>query len=516
MLTIQQLLSTPGLGLRLLTTPAGPGEVAEPAGELPATQRAITWVHVSELPDPTPFLSGGELLLTTGLSFRAEQSAAETQDYVQRLADAAVVGLGFGIGLSHEHVPPALVEAGVRCGLPIIEVSRQTPFIAISRAVSKAVAADEYAAVTRTFAAQQALTKAALSDAGTDRVARLLAQQMDGWVVLLEPAGTVLAEYPAGPRSRTRSLAAEIAALAGHQGTVSSAFPLGTDLVSLQSVGAGSRGRAFLAVGRPAPLTAGDRHLVNAAVMLLTLRLEHSSTTEAGLHQLRSAILRLVLSGQFAAARPIADQLSAPLPAEPISVLVSLGAAAGSRSAVDDPPRWAGQVFTADLDDDVVALVGGDAADAADYARHLVADAGIDAAVGISPPGGYEVSAASHHQAQQAAAYGRRARRPVTTFEQIAMPGITGLLDPQQAGAFADSVLRPLVEHDRTGRGDLVASVRSWLAHHGQWEPAATELGIHRHTLRHRITTAGQLLGRDLDSPGVRSELWLALEISHP
>ena len=28
---------------------------------------AIRWVHVSELEDPTPFLKGGEMLLTTGL-----------------------------------------------------------------------------------------------------------------------------------------------------------------------------------------------------------------------------------------------------------------------------------------------------------------------------------------------------------------------------------------------------------------------------------------------------------------
>ena len=86
-------------------------------------------------------------------------------------------------------MPADLVAAARRHGLPILEVPRQTPFIAISRAVSKAVAADEYAAVTKTFTAQQALTKAALSTAGPDRLVRLLAQQISGWVVLLDPAG---------------------------------------------------------------------------------------------------------------------------------------------------------------------------------------------------------------------------------------------------------------------------------------------------------------------------------------
>jgi purine catabolism regulator len=36
---------------------------------------------------------------------------------------------------------------------------------------------------------------------------------------------------------------------------------------------------------------------------------------------------------------------------------------------------------------------------------------------------------------------------------------------------------------------------------------------VHRHTLRKRIRRVEELLGRDLDSPGVRAELWLAL---HP
>jgi len=53
-----------------------------------------------------------------------------------------------------------------------------------------------------------------------------------------------------------------------------------------------------------------------------------------------------------------------------------------------------------------------------------------------------------------------------------------------------------------------------WLAHLGQWDPAAAELGIHRHTLRNRMNTAADILGRSLDSPGTRSELWLAMELT--
>jgi PucR family transcriptional regulator, purine catabolism regulatory protein len=77
----------------------------------------------------------------------------------------------------------------------------------------------------------------------------------------------------------------------------------------------------------------------------------------------------------------------------------------------------------------------------------------------------------------------------------------------------AEALLAPLVAADGAGAGELVDLLRTWLARHGQWEPAAARLGVHRHTLRKRIRRAGELLRRDLDSPGVRAELWLALHV---
>ena len=51
-------------------------------------------------------------------------------------------------GVNYDEVPEALVEAAEEAGLPLLEVPRRTPFIAISKAVSAAIAADQYRAVT--------------------------------------------------------------------------------------------------------------------------------------------------------------------------------------------------------------------------------------------------------------------------------------------------------------------------------------------------------------------------------
>jgi purine catabolism regulator len=117
-LTLAELRSE--LGVRLV------------AGE-PGLGRAVRWAHISELADPTPWLSGGELLLTTGLSL---DGPASQRDYLARLVDAGVVGLGLGVGFGHESVPAPLREAAEAAGFPVFEIPYEMPFIAVTERVA--------------------------------------------------------------------------------------------------------------------------------------------------------------------------------------------------------------------------------------------------------------------------------------------------------------------------------------------------------------------------------------------
>jgi purine catabolism regulator len=73
-----------------------------------SAQAHVRWVHSTELPDPTPWLKGGELLLTTGMQLTGPKSQREL---IERLADHDIAGLGFGTGLAHKRLPAALVNA---------------------------------------------------------------------------------------------------------------------------------------------------------------------------------------------------------------------------------------------------------------------------------------------------------------------------------------------------------------------------------------------------------------------
>ncbi|HEY6593315.1 MAG TPA: PucR family transcriptional regulator ligand-binding domain-containing protein, partial [Asanoa sp.] len=82
-------------------------EVRLVAGEA-GIDSAVRWVHISEIVDPTPWLSGGELLLTTGLQLERPEVQRE---YVARLAGHGLSGLGLGTGFAHAGVPGQMIEA---------------------------------------------------------------------------------------------------------------------------------------------------------------------------------------------------------------------------------------------------------------------------------------------------------------------------------------------------------------------------------------------------------------------
>ncbi|MCU1562768.1 MAG: PucR family transcriptional regulator, partial [Arthrobacter sp.] len=123
----------------------------------------ILWVAVTEQEDPQRFLNGGELVLTTGMRLR---SAPEQRRFVRQVQRAGAVGIGFGIGLTHGAVPPALVAEANRWGLPVVEVPYATPFIAIGKLVADAQSADHFAKLERLIAGHQILARALLTGGG--------------------------------------------------------------------------------------------------------------------------------------------------------------------------------------------------------------------------------------------------------------------------------------------------------------------------------------------------------------
>jgi len=88
------------------------------------------------------------------------------------------------------------------------------------------------------------------------------------------------------------------------------------------------------------------------------------------------------------------------------------------------------------------------------------------------------------------------------------------LLEAAAGADVARRILSPLDERPLAEREMLIRSVTIWLRHNGGWDPSARELGVHRHTLRHRIAGVERLLSLDLSQFADRAELWAALQLA--
>src|SRR5688500_3453422 len=139
MLTVQSLVED--MGLELAT--------ARDAASTP-----VRWVHISELEDPTPWLSGGELMLTTGIQLRDEKRQRE---FIRLLSEHHLAGLGFGTGFDHKALPEALTDEAEKRGFPLFEVPYRMPFIAITEKAFTQLVNEQYEVLQRGIATQKRL-----------------------------------------------------------------------------------------------------------------------------------------------------------------------------------------------------------------------------------------------------------------------------------------------------------------------------------------------------------------------
>ena len=515
--TLSLLLRRPDLGLHLRVPHAH--ETAAHG----VLDRPIRWVATSELADPTPYLEGGELLLTNGIGVPRTRAACDR--YVRRLIDVGVVGLGFAVGTVHDAVPPPLVSAARAAGLPLIEVDEPTPFIAIAKAVSDLLAKEQYAEIASAYEAQQQITRAALRQGAAGVVARL-AKATGGWVVLLDPHGDVV-------EASRRSTAAERELWQPDLERVRAKGPATATVVTagehrtVQSLGASGRVRGYLVTGQTDAPTPAHRALANVAAALLTFSLAHEGGSRD--RRSRAALMALAIRLPAEVAPNLADLAGPVFDAGEVWVVAASGPEADLETwhqQLEDEGwshcfPWRGSGGTARS-----AGSNGSAGQAGAASGVVLVAVSqqreLDRVVAMTRPG-LTVGASERlptselgiacEQAQHSLQVARSRKVPSLQFRDLSRAGLSGLVEPRAAAGFAAAMLDRLTAYERTSKVDLRESLRVWLAHHGQFEPAAAALGIHRHTLRYRVRKAAELLDRDLDDPTARMDLWFALAV---
>ena len=460
-------------------------------------ERAVTGVHISELIDPTPYLEGGELLLTIGMALTGH--TAQAHAYTARLVRFGVAALGFGLGPVHDQVPDSLVRACEATGLPLLVVPAPTPFLTVSRKYWSLITLAGQEVLSASLGAHQNLVRAAAGTNPVSAVVRTLAGAVEGWACQLSPEGEVLEVWPRTRRRSANQLAGELGRL-GAGPHASATLAVGGDDVVLHPLSSRGRLTGFVAAGCPRPMNAPDRQLVLTARSLLALQAEQQRRGTAGPRAARACVARLVLAGYLDAARALAVELGMS-PLYPRVRVVALSGFTGATAAevldaIDAAlPRALQQLVAAtDADEIWVILRPADWVSALAVIERIRARRAPDARLLVS--GELDVGEISVHRPGI-----RRSLQDMAPGEDrdLARPEIPGSAGP---------CLEPLLSYMRA---DLLGAVVAYLRHRGQWEAAANELGVHRNTLRHRIGTSMRVMDVDLDDPDVASTIWLTL-----
>jgi purine catabolism regulator len=469
-LTVGDIAGIPGLGLHVAAGAAG-------------LTREVTWLHTSELSDPTPFLEGGEFLLTTGLG--VGDLATGQRAYLGRLARHGVAGLGFGVGFGFADVPAAIVEEANKLDFPVVVVPYEVPFVAITKAAAKELANEQLAQLTRALQVHERLSRAVLEGRGLPTLLAIVCNHLDCSLALVDESGRVIGERHAGRRHSFEGALELPVAFNGGTATLKAVCPSGTF---------GEYDRLVLHHGQTAiALELARSRAVSAAELRLAGDLLED--LEEDRLEEREAARRLSAFG-LEPASTYAALLAVPRNGGGSERLRHEIAAELDRRAVRfmSTARRERAEFLVEVESEQASL---------ELAQHLLR-ATTDARVALGRPGRGRALGRSLLEARAALDASDSA---ISSYRDLGSLELLLGLPDAALEAFIARVLGPVASDER-----LLESLTALLECGGRWSDAASQLGIHRHTLRYRMDRLREQAGRHPDEPQEQMELWLAVK----
>ncbi len=554
---VRDLLDVPSLGLRLLTDVSG-------------ADRAIRHVYTTDLPDPSRYLTPGDLVLT-GMLWCHEPGDADRFVRVLVKAGAGVLGAGEALG----EIPDEVIQACGRHGVTLLAVPAETSFASVTEEVARRLNGDRATAMTKVLGRRRLLLSAVAEGAGLDAMFRLMGREIGAECWLLTGTGRVVGGTGASlPRPMAVRLVCEYLKADRLPATARVSGPRVTEagegkytIFSLFGVGGEPRITSwFLAApGQDQDWAPELRESVVELAADVALERARLGAGRAGDRKLAEAIVTMLASegAEGAAPAEIASLMrAAGLRPEGNYLVAALGAEA-DRVSGPNAEHWrsdlaeelagpdADGAVVAALGEEIIVLVplpvpaagGAEAGNAA--APEKAATAGTPAAhafaarlraaqpilecdrsrirvsVGVSAPAeGVAALAGALHEAQSArrlavirAGTGTGAVSVVTSDEVASHELLLASVPGSVLRSFRDRLLGPLLAYDERHRAELLPTLREFLACSGSWHACATAMYVHVNTVRYRIRRIEELTGRDLSSLDDQVDFFLALRI---
>lgn len=489
-ITVAELVAEPQLGLTLLAGAAG-------------QDNRITWAHTSDLPRLWEWVTGGELMMTNGLSIPAD---AEGQvALAEALVDAGASALAIGEKM---HAPPLTAEflaACERLALPLINIPYPLPFIAIARSVAESSLLEESRRLRQTARVYDLLRTAGASEDHWQSLVLRLATELDSELFVVDrrclhpwhPEGHPLPEFLVeewSPQPGRVTVAGKNFQWHRIRGRHVLTMDIPTHANALLVVLPGSE---------PHP----DAVVLLHAATVLGLQLARIVLSLEGRHRLAGEFLLQALDGRLGTGE-IERRLTAfEVPPQDF-VVASMAADDGDRLANVHVELWRHGVQAASLrrNDRLHVVVAADVADGL-----LIHCAGPESVIGVSSP----ASVAGLQQALQESlwALGSARANKLGLARYAEGPSWLGLTGFEEGTALVQRLLGPVFEYEQRQDGDLMVTLKTYLDSQRSWQKTASALFTHRQTIIYRIRKIGELTGLDMGETSTLAQLWLALQV---
>jgi purine catabolism regulatory family protein/PucR-like helix-turn-helix protein len=453
----------------------------------------VEWAHVCELEDPTPWMDGSGLILTTGMAI--PRSAARQRAYVSRLHGRGIAAVAIASGMYAPALTPQMLAEADLLGFPFLEVAYEVPYLAITSVVTAANRERSERRLLSYLRIFDTLRHATSLGLEPPQMFERLSDVSGYRLHLCSPAGRPLIRgIPGAPPGWAEPPGTGTGHGPSDQNGISVPVPLrgrvAGYLVALETDTREALG--LLAV----------RHIATIAALEL-----------ANLQREREALRR-------EGAETLGEMLSGMLDLDAVRTRLQLAGL--------DPRRPL-----------LLAAASNDLGDDAELHKRLVEDGiphlillqrelyillqqptgGLDflattprSHVGVSRP--FRASKSldvPRREALWALRYSRVRQRALVEFAALQRSATWLPADPRALAGIVHEVLGPLTTHDATHGTELLHTLRTLLEHERNITATAHALGVHRNTVLHRITQVEQLTGRDLRRVHDLAELWLAM-----
>lgn len=498
-ITLSWLCAQQDLNLRLLVAP-------------PAPSVGFTVIQPTELLDPREFLHHNAVVLTVGLALAQEPD--QFTDYVARLAEAEVVAIGFGTGLFYPTVPQELTNAAHDHGIAVIEVPRDTAFISILNAVHAEQTRQERLDQEHLIAVQEQLSTSAvrgdLPTLLTDTSSHLAAA-----VAVTDNDGRVQGKCDRTTESGVLLSAVEDSRRHTHSGAE---HRDGIWRITQRMTPQGERVHSITIVADH-PFSPHDRSVLKHAAGLADILLQRPFYLRKTRAELNSLAVRihLGLSTAGLSTGHILDQ-AADRNGLVRPTVVAADRIVDLRRALAEADRTTAEsgrhLFATGLDTSTMLFLFRGSRTVKEIGETFGTMASRMRIAAAEPMAWDEVSLDRVRRLETAARSllpGAIAGPYEAGIDWLDSAAVRSALN-QRAAETVDRLLSADKSANATSATDsreLLQTLETWLRSGGKTAATAEALGVHRHTVRSRLTRIAEICEVDLDDPVVRAELLL-------